>query len=241
MQLGEPAEYGPDIGRKFHADGRVRHFPGNTVICPIAEDHPVYERLLWVQRWLKGLPFADKYTFLPPSSFHMTVLPLLLDAEREPESWSRHLPLYASLDQTDQFFLQVFDQVPVPQRLRMAYQDVQAQGKSILLTPADAAHAATLADYRDELAEATGVRHPDHDAYGFHVSLLYERVIPTHKERTELADLLSELRRQLRDDLLLFDLEVPQLTFFDDMHAFVPRIQRRWLPSRASAGPLRPR
>lgn len=238
MQFEGSAEYGPNIGHKFYADGRVRHSPGNTVICPIAEDHPVYEKALWVQQQLESLPFADKYTFLPPSSFHMTVLPLLLDAERTTELWSRHLPLDASLDQTDQFFLEGFGQVPVPQRLRMAFQDVQTEGKSILLTPADAAHAAILENYRDVLAEATGVRHPDHDIYGFHISLLYQRVLLTHEERMELAGLLLEMRSQLREELLPFDLGAPQFVLFDDMHAFVPRTQRRRLRSRPSVVPL---
>ncbi len=45
---------------------------------------------------------SHKYTFVPPSNFHITVMPLVVDQPRELPFWSPKIPLDAPLYQIDQ-------------------------------------------------------------------------------------------------------------------------------------------
>ena len=135
MQGGQ---YTQHVGQKFYADGSVRAFPGNTILCfvDIERHTAVYERTLSVQAELLAMPWHAKFTLLPPSSFHMTVMDLLVDEVRTPARWSSKIPLSATLEETDTFFLATVPTVPVPERFRMRYTGIRKPAM-IELEPAD--------------------------------------------------------------------------------------------------------
>ena len=58
---------------KFDNDGNPLHWPGCTIICPIKESSLVSNLLAEVQEKFKEIAPIKKYTFLPQSSFHMTL------------------------------------------------------------------------------------------------------------------------------------------------------------------------
>ena len=58
---------------KFDNDGNPLHWPGCTIICPIQESSLVSSLLSEVQENFKKIAPKKKYTFLPQSSFHMTL------------------------------------------------------------------------------------------------------------------------------------------------------------------------
>jgi hypothetical protein len=67
--------------------------PGNTVICFANPDDAPYQVAVRVQHRVKDLAIFPKVVLMPPSSLHMTVMGLLLDAVAPPDYWTRHLPL----------------------------------------------------------------------------------------------------------------------------------------------------
>ena len=58
---------------KFDNDGNPLHWPGCTIICPIQQSSLVSSLLSEVQENFKEIAPKKKYTFLPQSSFHMTL------------------------------------------------------------------------------------------------------------------------------------------------------------------------
>jgi len=229
----EKIAYAPPAGRKFNADGSLRPFPGNTVICFLNDPASnVYQRCVWVQKQLEAQPFGHKFTLLPPSSLHMTVIQLLCDQDRNPEQWSSKLPLDAPLAATDDFFINVVPAVPAPANFRMQYVKLNAWGGSvsIQLAPTDEATRQALATYRHAVAEAAGLHLSD--TYFFHISLAYCVRGLTEAEVTQVDDFTAMMDNELSNTFGIVDTGAPQLTFFDDMFRFVPVDERHTLKTR---------
>ena len=210
------------VGRKFNGDGTVRRFRGNTVISFVAPESPLGRCAGRARGVIEASAAAPGLTLLPPSSYHVTVIRLICDEDREPTKWSSHLDLQCPLQDVDAFMTGAMTSVDPPEPIEMQYHAMSALDVvAIELEPASPAAAASLNSYRDVVAEATGVRHDDHDDYVFHLSLAY-RVRPlSSTESAELAEALSTAHSQLVGERP-FILPAPVLTFFDDMFEFRP-------------------
>lgn len=230
-------QYTREVGRKFYADGSPRLFPGNTIICFVAPASPVGRAAIAFQEDLGRQPYGAKFTLLPPASLHMTVMELLCDQVRAPERWSAQLALDVDLVASDGFFLERVPALPAPTGLTMQVDGLFSSSHVMLtLQPGDAAVGAALRAYRAAVVAATGVRFPDHDSYGFHISLAYRLVELTPDEERALAELNRAWTPRLREAGAAVALPPPQLTFFDDMTRFVTAPERHTLRSRARPG-----
>ena len=226
-------QYTTAVGSKFHPDGTVRSYPGNTIICFVdpSRHAGVFQECVWAQKQLQGMRCRHKFGFLPPDSFHMTVIELLCDQVRIPRKWSRFLPLSASLEETDHFFLSKASQTPAPTELKMRYKLV-CEPATIEVEPADEKTGQALEDYRNRISEITGVRFSDHDTYKFHISLAYNLVKLNSAERQEMLRTLEKIDQRLKRSFGVFRTASPQLAFFDNMFRFVTEGERHTLVTR---------
>jgi hypothetical protein len=225
-----------EVGRKFHADGTPRAFPGNTIICFVAPESAVGRAASVFQAALQAEPYGAKFFLLPPSSFHMTVMELLCDQVRVAERWSSRLSLDSTLPASDAFFAEHVPAVPAPAGLVMRVHDLYyANNIMLTLEPAHAPTATALQAYRAAIAEVSGVRFPDHDSYGFHISLAYQLYELSAAEQAAFAELCAAWAPQLQAAGTEIALPPPELTAFDDMTRFVPMAERHALPGRRTA------
>ncbi len=227
-------QYAPAVGNKFYKDGSVRQFPGNTIICFADPDGQAYKDAEWVQNEILKEPYGHKFAMLPPSSFHMTVFELLCDEVREKSHWSFKLSLDASLIETDKFFIDAFKDVSTPDNFQMVCTGmaVGRTGLMLALEPKDDAVNKHIRGYRNMLAATMGILQPNHETYGFHLSLAYRIIQTTAEEEAQLEALAERVNVRLNETFGLFDTGKPMLTFFDDMFAFVPESERLNLMSR---------
>lgn len=230
--------YTSHVGEKFHEDGSVRAYPGVTVICFADSASAIYRAGERVQQALREEPYGHKFALLPPSSFHMTVFSLILDQNRTQAYWSSRLPLDTPLDEMDEFFRAAVASVPAPGKLRMCLTHLTSHGLLLFrLSPADDTTEMALHRYREALAEATGVRYPDHHTYRFHLTLAYQLMILDDAETEAFDQFRSEMGDQLRCEIGIFKPSAPMLTFFDDMFRFEPYERRNTLHSRGGTSP----
>lgn len=209
------------VGIKFHENGSVMPFSGNTIICFVAPDTLLMSELLWMRERLRAMRCADHIGFLPPSSYHMTTFELLTNYWRQPHRWTPALPLDAPIPATDAFFQTVVPRVSAPDAFLMRFAGVEPGTPATMrLEPADAATRTALRGYRDALAEATGIRFPNHETYGYHITLGYKLVEFEGAAAAELDATLQTLNDRLQTSLPPFRLGPPQLVFFNDMAEF---------------------
>ena len=219
-------EFTPSVGRKFHPDGRPRRFPGNSLICPLPGDAPQVAALERVMARFRAGSFARRFAELPASSHHMTVFDLVCDPIRRPERWSSRLPLDQDLAEVDAAFRRWLTAVePWPTVLRMQFDDVGPSDVTLHLrvSPADDATGDALAAFREAASAATGVRHPVHDRYRFHLSLAYQLAWMDRKERRAFDAFAGGVEAELGREFGVLVFGAPQLVLFDDMFAFPTR------------------
>ena len=210
------------VGRKFNSDGTVRRFRGNTVVSFVAPDSPLGRCARRAREVIETSEAAPRLTVLPPASYHVTVIRLVCDEDREPAKWSSNLDLHCPLQGVDEFMAEAMASIKPPAAIDMQYRAMSAHDVvAIELEPASPAAGASLNSYRDAVAEATGVRHADHHDYVFHLSLAYRVSSLSSTESLQLAAALEAAHSQLVGEGP-FILPAPVLTFFDDMFEFRP-------------------
>lgn len=226
--------YTREVGRKFHADRTAKTFPGNTIICFVdPKVHPtVFEEASWAQTQLMGMGCAEKFGFLPPSSFHMTVIELLTDEGRTEAKWSSKLPLDMPLEETDHFFIETLKAVSFDTSFEMSFQFMREQG-TIAVAPATEASREKIWAFRRAVAEATGVCVPTFNEYKFHITLAYNLIELEPQDILERDETFARIDKRLLETFGTFVTDPPVLTFFDDMFKFVPAPARLSLHTRS--------
>ncbi len=222
----EGRTFRPAVGSKYHADGAVRRFPGSSIVCMLDPASSQVALLAGVQESCRAEPFGDLFAYLPVPSFHMTAFDLICDQVRVIDHWSRDLLLGAPLEETDVALAQrLRDVTDWPDRLVMRYDRLGPVRTTahVQLEPADRDTAGALARFREEVARTTGVRHPNHDHYRFHVSLAYLLVDLESAEQRAWDSFRDRIDRSLRRSFGTLLLPSPRLVFFDTMHAFPER------------------
>lgn len=230
----DPERPFPWIGKKFTADGRVLPFPGNTIICPIASEHPAMAALQTFRAALATEPYAHKFTFTPPSSYHMTVFEGVVDAERRPGFWPSDLRSDAPLEACNRLFLQkleAFDLGCAP-RFRMRVMEGPGNiemrpGAGIYLVPIDAEEDRKLRQLRDRLAEVLTLHQPNHQTYRFHTTQTYAITPLTEAETARYRTVRRTSLEVLAAAMPVLELGAPAFCVFEDMFAFNPRLYLR--------------
>lgn len=214
-------KYLKNIGNKFDADGLVRFFPGNTVISFIDHNAPIFTFFTEVRQMLRNTCAGDCFTYMPDSSIHMTVFEGVCDQWRTNASWTNLLSLDAPLTEVDRLFEKRFADVPKLGKVQMRTSGIKTgAGYSIALVPNTEEDAARLRSYREHVSDALGIRFPDFETYGFHISMGYGTKAPTPEQDAALDAFEQEAGELIARKALVFDVVEPNLTFFRDMFAF---------------------
>jgi len=220
-QTGAPNGHPGGVPTKFDADGSVRHFPGNTIICHLPAESDLHKGLLRLSQELETANPETLYTLLPTPSWHMTVFEGVCDQVRRPGFWPSDLPGDTSLDECNAHFEKKLRQFGLgtepPFKLRIAGYTPRIDGIGLHLEPVDAIEQSRLRALRDRLSETLCIRHPSHETYGFHLSIAYFIRHPTDIEREQLD---ARLMRHLAEFPSVFELGAPEFCHFDDMFAF---------------------
>lgn len=213
--------YTKNVGQKYHADGSVRHFPGNTIICMVDTGTKLYEELVKVRDMLQEMKCVNKFTFMPPSSYHMTAIEGVCDQVRKQEYWTKFLPLDTPLEEVDKFFIERYSTVAKPESFSMKFDHIRiASGITLRLFPETDKVAQALKSFRDDVSEKLGLRFPDHDNYGFHISLAYNIIQLNDADKTEINEMSQKVDAYLKENLSVFKISSPRLLRFENMFKF---------------------
>ena len=212
---------------KFGKDGIPRPYYGNTVISFIRREERLqaWEAADWVQEQLKKTSFAGNLTFLPKDSFHMTIIPLCRHIDRETDRWPFDIPRDAKYCEIDPVIKAKIDPL-LP--LGKACMEVDScQPTKIMLRPVDEASNTVLRSFRDRASEVTGIRHPNHEAYRFHISVSYKWKAFTEEQQAECDRVCLEMAEVLKEKVEPFYVPEPSFVVFNDMLSFHPDISKR--------------
>lgn len=213
------------IGHKFNPDGSVRPFAGSTVICHLDPRSAIHRTLTQVQGEAAAAPFMRKFTLLPGTSLHMTVLPGVDDEHRQSPLWPDAIPSDASIEACNAWCADQLRGLRTGvARLRMRPQPILDLEKvadfTVPLEARSAAEDHRLRALRDRLAQALRIRAPGHDAYRFHITLGYQIDWLTAEEAQAFATAYVGWMTRIAAAAPTFALGRPEFCTFKDMFAF---------------------
>lgn len=211
---------------KFDADGKPLPYYGNTIISFINQkDMKLYEEAVRIQKAMEGAGFSGCLAFLPPSSFHVTVLTLCREIDRGTAFW----PAWAQPDEAfcaiDARLAEMVSRVPALEGVRMKVKSCELC--KILVGPLEREDEKRLLSYRDEVAALVGIRHSWHDGFQFHLTLNYKvRELSTEQKR-EAEQLCGRLTGELMREVEPFVLPAPEFVIFNDMMSYEKELSKR--------------
>ena len=204
---------------KFDNDGNPLHWPGCTIICPIQENSLVSSLLAEVQENFKEIAPNRKYTFLPQSSFHMTLFDCCNVSTFKTSYWPDNI-------QDTQNYLEIANilsdrlknyQFPNPLAVKL---NKFFGGFSTLLTPYSSKDEEILRNCRDDLSNLLGIKFENHLRYTFHITLAYILEPLTLEEVSRLINLEKKMNKKFKNEIPLINLPQPEICVFNDMYKF---------------------
>jgi len=215
---------------KFRPDGTVKPFAGNTVICHIPQQCRFRDGTTALHDVLAKSSFAHKLGILPPESYHMTLYPGANDQDRSLSSWPGGVPLDAPIERCSSLVKARMEAArfvgPFPLRVRVDVPRTLQFGRAstLRMVGADAAAERALRSLRDQIAEVYQYRAPDHDTYGFHVSIAYTMADLSKAEMEEYRELLRQAVERIVAETPVLELGLPEYCTFRDMYRFDPEL-----------------
>lgn len=213
--------FGSCIGNKFNADGSVRHFPGNTIVCILDHESDVFKKVKETRARFENCGASSCFTFLPDDSLHMTAIEGVVDEVRDAPHWTSKLPLDAPLVEVDDFFEREFKKLPKLGEVRMTFDHLWLSGALVIaFRPETPEYEKRIRSWRDVVGDALGLHFPGHETYTFHSGLAYGIRQPNHDEAEILETLTAQFDKECKEAPFSFTVPEPSLTFFDDMFFF---------------------
>ncbi|KAH7363391.1 RNA ligase/cyclic nucleotide phosphodiesterase [Plectosphaerella cucumerina] len=226
---GRP-QYPIGVPFKFNPDGVVQRYAGNTTVCHIPPSSPLLPGLQNAYDTISAHPkFAKVIRLLPPSSWHMTVFDGVREQECEPGMWPPGLAKKPLAEATAAFAerLRVFgpqleaEGLAPPYRMKSTGIEFPAPvGIGLQVVGATPEEEKRMRRLRDRLSDVLGFKAPNHEVYGFHVTIAYFLRHFDGDDGVELGELLCELEKPLDVE---FELGAVEFCTFDTMLAF-PRL-----------------
>ena len=120
------------------------------------------------------------------------------------------------------FFEQQFSRAKPLGQVKMVFDRVDTERDIIIVRfgPAAETDRKRMEEYRSELSELLGIRFPDHDSYGFHVSVAYKLWKLEPEEEAAVEQVRDQWNKTCSVSRPSFLLPQPELTFFENMFEF---------------------
>ena len=204
---------------KFDNDCNPLHWPGCTIICPIQENSLVSSLLAEVQENFKEIAPKRKYTFLPQSSFHMTLFDCCNVSTFKTSYWPDNIEDTQNYLEIANILSDRLKNYQFPNSLAVRLNKFFG-GFSTLLTPYSSKDEEILRNCRDDLSNLLGIKFENHLRYTFHITLAYILVPLTLEEVRRLIDLEKKMNKKFKNEIPLINLPQPEICVFNDMYKF---------------------
>jgi hypothetical protein len=206
------------LGRRYLARGGLLPEPGNTIVCHVVKGSATQAALIEARERYLAMPEAGQFLFTPISSLHMTLFQGIIDHARRPNFWPQDIPLDTPVEDMHALLAARLEGLPTAEPFEVCV--IGARPSGLLVGGRTLQDRKIMQSWRDALARLFGYRHPDHDAYPFHITFSYvidrlaDEALP--RWQTMLTHVAEELQRHQH----ALELTPPAFCIFEDMNHF---------------------
>ena len=206
------------LGRRYDTFGNFLFEPGNTVVCHLESGSPSEAAVIDVRERMRAMPDADRLAFSPISSLHMTLFQGIIEHRRRLPYWPHDVPFDTSIDDMTGLYLDRLNGFQGCGAFKIKVVDVVPTG----LTVAGASHEddRIMRAWRDALSVPFGYRHPDHDAYAFHITFAYQIQRLADERAADWQVMFDDCLSLFARQAPVVELQPPAFCSFEDMKHF---------------------
>ncbi len=197
---------------KFYENKDYKYFPGNTIIH-FLDNKAQIEIISQIKEEMEANRLFEKFIFLPKSSYHMTVCDVLTYNTLTEESRYKKTSNLLEIDQQIAHFL---EKTSYHLDIKMIPKKIKA--KKIVLEPKTEVDAKKLSDFREFVANRTGIQLPEN--YTFHISLAYQLMELDEKEKEEMDRFLQSINQKYLHLIQEINVDKVDFVLFNDMYAY---------------------
>lgn len=206
------------LGTRYDTAGSFLTEPGNTVVCHLVSGSPSEAVVVDVRDRMRAMPDADRLAFTPVSSLHMTLFQGIIEYRRRLPYWPEDVPLGTSIDDMTRLYLERLKSFEGCGAFRTKVVEVTPTGLTV--AGATDQDVRIMRAWRDALSARFGYRHPDHDAYVFHITFAYQIRRLADERASEWQDLFDDCLSLFARQAPMIELRPPAFCSFRDMEHF---------------------
>lgn len=204
---------------KFHSNGQPKLFKGTTIVCHIPREEKLFQKLLDVYRHLVGSNYTKKFSLLPTSSYHITII-----GTSNRRVIPRKIITEERDDQEDKIAEKVYQRLQNVHELLnfefpLSFRSVGFVfgGNTLSLRMEPLHHQKpSLETLRSQISDALGLK--EEHGYYYHVTLAYFIEEFDELDRSEFLESIPQLNKLVEGSIVSFN----QMEFctFHDMFDF---------------------
>lgn len=206
------------LGTRYDTSGNFLTEPGNTVVSHLISGSPSEAVVLAVRSKMRAMPDADRLAFTPVSSLHMTLFQGIIEHRRRLPYWPQDVPLDTSIDDMTRLCLERLNGFDGKGAFKVKVVEVVPTGLTV--AGATDEDKAIMRAWRDALSVPFGYRHPDHDAYVFHITFAYQIRRLADDRAAAWQDLFDDCLSLFTRQAPVIELRPPAFCSFSDMRHF---------------------
>lgn len=208
-----------DKSKKFDSKGNPLSFSGCTIICKIPKDSKLSKKITNIQSLLKKFNPKKKYTYLPPSSFHMTVFDCCNASTKNTKFWPHGINKNQNYKIISKELNKRIKNFNFPQKFNLKPKMLFG-GYSIILEPSSLKDKKIIKNCRNNLSKLLKIKFENHRRYVFHITLAYIFKKLDYDEIRNICKFDKKLFNKLKKEYPKITLNNPEMTIFKNMYKF---------------------
>jgi hypothetical protein len=209
----------PGAEHKFDHNGKPLPFPGCSIISKIPLKSDLFHEIKLLQLKYKDLSPEKAYTYLPATSFHMTLFDCCNVNTVNTPYWPKKIVEDNNYTKIAYVLSKRIKKYIFPDKFDLKLKKLFG-GYSIILEGNTNKDEKIIRGCRNKLSDLLGIRFENHDTYTFHITLAYILRKLKGDEIEKLIKTNSRLREMFVKNFPIIRIEKPVLCTFENMYEF---------------------
>ena len=209
----------PGAEHKFDHNGKPLPFPGCSIISKIPLKSDLFHEIKLLQLKYKDLSPEKAYTYLPATSFHMTLFDCCNVNTVNTPYWPKKIVEDNNYTKIAYVLSKRIKKYIFPDKFDLKLKKLFG-GYSIILEGNTIKDEKIIRDCRNKLSDLLGIRFENHDTYTFHITLAYILRKLKDDEIEKLIKINDRLLERFLEKFPIIRMQKPVLCTFENMYEF---------------------